>query len=82
MKDKFLKLALVTVGVLLVLNLVFSTTAANNGKKYEPIEYKVVDTKPIHRHPEELVASLNELGQEGWEVVYIYPVADLVLLKR
>ena len=52
---------------------------AEDGARFE---YRVVETKPLQHHPDELQTLLNLWGGGGWELVEVLPVADVAILKR
>jgi hypothetical protein len=75
---------LVVLAVVLVALVSVRLLAPVPGRAEPPraVVYKVIEVKPLQRHGQDLEATLNTLGRDGWHVNAVLPLLDLVILER
>jgi len=82
-ENRFIKVVLIIIGILLSLNLVI-LLLSNPTPSYaaKSIQYKVVRSKEVPRDEENFGKLFNEYGKEGWEFVAFDLQWGLYIFKR
>ena len=82
-ENRFIKVVLIIIGVLLSLNLIV-LLLSNPTPSYaaKSIQYKVVRSEEVPRDEENFEKLFNEYGKEGWEFVGFELQWGLYIFKR